>query len=51
MIFDIEIDFESQILALFDTNSQNSIISFAYVDPLAKIFPILYPRWKTLQPV
>ena len=25
------------------TNSQNSIISFGYVDFLAKIFPILYP--------
>ena len=36
MIFDIEIDFESQILALFDrphyTNFQSLIISFGYVN-------------------
>ena len=35
MIFDVEIDFESQISELFDTsplrtNSQNSMISFNY---------------------
>ena len=40
-----KIDFESQIQALFDTNSQNSIILiyFRYVDFQAKLFPILYP--------
>ena len=43
--------FESQILALFDTNSQNSIIGFEYVDFKAKIFPILYPPLITRQPV
>ena len=47
MIFDIEIDFESQ-MAPFDTfphytNSKNSIISLGYVDSYAKIFIILYP--------
>ena len=33
------------------TNSQNSIISFEYVDFYAKIIPILYPSLKTRQPV
>ena len=34
MIFDIKIDFESQIFALFDSSPliQNSIIYFGYVD-------------------
>ena len=44
--FRMIVDFESQILALFDTsslhcNSQNSMISFGYVDSQAKIFLIL----------
>ena len=43
-----KIDFESQILALFDTSpfTQNSIISFEYVDSLAKIFLILHPPFE-----
>ena len=48
MIFDIEIDFESQILALFDSLPliQNSIISFGYVDFKAQICLILYPPFE-----
>ena len=50
MIFDIEIDFESQIFGLFDT-SPILKISFGYVHFLANIFLILYPPWKTPQPL
>ena len=48
-----KIDFESQIEALFDTNSQSSINSFGYICSFLSIFFSFFvpPRLKTRQPI